>query len=271
MSIQFKSTLEVKSSHMTLNHRSHFTDPAPPSFDLARQRGNPAVLFALSLVLVLAIGLTGREFLPTSPVLSLFAIDVSASALEIGGNGDWLATLCDRYRTHLKPGDHSQDIWFDAHARAIGSLQKISSRTEHHPWVRQSCGLPPDPDVLAQHELGLQPGTSVTGAIKFAHLQVQTLREQHPNLPVVVVVVVHKFEPGPTDSGNLDDLAAAIKALSQEVSAIRLIGPQGALATTLKKLLNGIDKARLCSLNSLERDADDCFREVFHQVRTAKT
>ena len=256
---------------MTLNHRSHFTDPAPPSFDLARQRGNPVVLFALSLALVLAMGLTVREFLPASSVLSLFAVDVSASALKHGGNGDWLATLCDRHRTHLEPGDYFQDIWFDAHARAIGSLQKISSRNEKYPWVQQSCELPPTPEALTRHELGLKRGTSVTGAIKFAHLKVQTLRKQHPNLPVVVVAVVHKFEPGPTDSGDLDDLATALKALSQEVSAIRLIGPQGALATSLKELLNGVDKARLCPLDSLERDADDCFREVFHQVRTAKT
>jgi len=270
MSIQFKSTLEVESSHMTLNHQSHFTDPASPSFDLARQRGNPAVLFALSLVLVLAIGLTGKEFLPTSPVLSLFAIDVSASALEHGDNGGWLATLCDRYRTHLEPGDHSQDIWFDAHARTIGSLQKISSRTESHLWVRQSCALPPTHEALAQHELGLQPGTSVTGAIRFAHLKIQTLREQHPDLPVVVVVVVHKFEPGPTDMGDLNSLTFALKELSQDVNAIRLIGPQGELDTTLREFLSGVDKTRLCSLNSFEHDADDCFREVFNQVRTAK-
>lgn len=247
-------------------------EPVLPPFDLARQWKNPAVLLVFSIFLMLVSGLTLKEWLVESPtVASLFVVDVSESARQNDEHGHWLMHLCDRHSSYLQPGDRHLNIWFADEARTIGALQILESKSIAPP--QQNCELPPSAEDLNTHHLGQQPGTSLTQAVQHAHHEVQKIRSRDPNMPVIVAFVLHEFEPGPTESGNFKHLKQAIETLSNEAQIqIRLIGPQGNLATQVSQQFFQIEGAQFCFLRSLkhmEHDIDACFRDAFTTARAA--
>jgi hypothetical protein len=226
------------------------------------------VLFVLTVALLITLGISTSPFL-LSPanVAGLLVVDVSESAIHSGEQGRWPNQICDRYHAHLIPGDLKSSIWFADQARVIGAIEVVNSKAVTHSLLAPACNLPPDPEVLAQHDLGDQPGTSLTRAIQVTQQQINQLRSQYPSTPIIVVIVLHQLEPGPTESRDLERLVMAIEALLQEADSVQLIGPQGEIATMLGEVFNRIDGATFCPFKHSDQDIDTCFRQAFAVAR----
>ena len=243
---------------MSRYRRNKSLETALPTFDIARQWRHPAILFVLTIVLVISTSLVIQGFQGgVSQIVSMLVLDVSRSALD---NPDWrVEAICDRYQQYLRPGDYQADTWFADEARVVfdGVVKNLP--------VPYACQ--PTSKELVDHQIGQRDGTFLHKAVLRLSDALQEIPATYLDAPVLVTVVLHELD-SVTPSEDLEALAQGIAELADAVRWIRVLGPEGETATNLRQVLGPLPNARFCTLNDAERDVDECLGAAFQEARS---
>jgi hypothetical protein len=232
----------------------HNFEPAPV-FDLGRpglRRWLTATI--ASLTLGLASLTLWQAYQPK--VIGLLLVDVSASAQ----GHPLMQQLCQLRNSQLRPGDWRSTIAFADRATVIDS-------DEHRglAGMLSGCQLPDLAESRRHWEVGLDEGTSALRALNQAAIHLETLQANAIDYVPVVVLALHKAEPGPDFADYPADIAHAIGELTRAGAIVRIVGPTGSLADALKASLHQIPGVQICP--PTESNVAACIERAFRQAR----
>lgn len=233
---------------------NHNFEPAPV-FDL----GRPALRgWLTAAIATLTLGLTSLTFWQAHQpnVIALLLVDVSASAQS----NLLMRQLCQLRNGQLRQGDWRSTIAFADRATVIDSdtYQGLASQLN-------GCQLPDLAQSQQQWELGLNEGTSVLRALTLAAIHLEALQTNAVDHRPVVLLALHKAEPGLDFVDHPTDIAQAIGELVQAGAIVRIVGPTGHLAEALKASLHQTPGVEVCP--PTESNITACVERAFRQAR----
>lgn len=224
--------------------------PQAPVFDPENPEQRELFKVLIAAILAVLIGMLGWSlFRPT--LTSLLLLDMSESALAYR---EALAQVCRDHNSVLKTGDRTRTILF---------ADRAAITAEQQPTLLEDTATSADCNTITSREqlaalgVGAQRGTSPRQGLNLAksYLQIKD------NPRAVVILVIHTAEPGEDFADTAEDIATAVRALTQAKSVVRIISFDPALQRELQQQLSAEE---IC----IPQAVVDCIQNAHQRVRS---